>query len=304
MASLNAYVTSRESFVGRRSHHIRPTENQFSIIRLFGQARGPDPTSDGGLGGLTIDHRIRVFRSLFSLTTDHCLYGSIVQLQPEPAPDTITLRSILLGLATIAVATWYMTYFAGNLVKSYLPVAALIPFVLWVGINIGLNRFAPRFALSRIELLTIFSMMWIVGNLPAVGWGFYAVSLIPAPEFYASPENRLRDVVIPFLPDWLFLDANRPDVRAVYTGRHRGEPVPWVLWVRPFCGGLSAVSARSWPAFSAACSSSKQWQERERLVFPMSEFPVALLEGADEGRTPAVFRDKIFLDRVLVRGPA
>ena len=26
----------------------------------------------------------------------------------------------------------------------------------------------------------------------------------------------------------------------------------------------------------------------------MSEFPVALIEGADEGRVPAVLRDKIF----------
>ena len=98
--------------------------------------------------------------------------SSEIQAETSPAPDTITFRSILLGLVTIAVATWYMSYFAGNLVKSYLPVAALIPFVMWVGINVGLIHFAPRFALSRIELLTIFSMMWIVGSLPAVGWGF------------------------------------------------------------------------------------------------------------------------------------
>ena len=220
--------------------------------------------------------------------------SSEIQSETAPAPDTITFRSILLGLVTIAVATWYMSYFAGNLVKSYLPVAALIPFVMWVGINVGLIHFAPRFALSRIELLTIFSMMWIVGSLPAVGWGFYAVSLIPSPEFFASPENRLRDAVIPFLPRWFFLDANIPDVRAVYTGRHRGDPVPWLLWVRPFfwwfVGCISAVMA----GFFGSVLFFKQWQEKERLVFPMSEFPVALIEGADEGRVPAVLQDKIF----------
>ncbi len=218
--------------------------------------------------------------------------SSEIQSETAPAPDTITFRSILLGLVTIAVATWYMSYFAGNLVKSYLPVAALIPFVMWVGINVGLIHFAPRFALSRIELLTIFSMMWIVGSLPAVGWGFYAVSLIPSPEFFASPENRLRDAVIPFLPGWFFLDANIPDVRAVYTGRHRGDPVPWLLWVRPFfwwfVGCISAVMA----GFFGSVLFFKQWQEKERLVFPMSEFPVALIEGADEGRVPVVLRDK------------
>ena len=129
---------------------------------------------------------------------------------------------------------WYTSYFATNLVKSYLPVAALVPFVIWVGFNIALTRFAPRFALSRIELLTIFSMLWIIGNLPAVGWGFYAVSLIPSLEFYASPENRLREAVIPFLPDWLFLDAKLDIVRQVYTGLRKGDAIPWVMWAQPF----------------------------------------------------------------------
>ena len=216
------------------------------------------------------------------------------EISPGSALDKVTFRAVLLGLVTIVVATWYMSYFATNLVKSYLPVAALIPFVMWVGINIGLNQFAPRFALSRTELLTIFAMVWIVGNLPAVGWGFYAVSLIPSPEFYASPENRLKDVVIPFLPGWLFLDANLPDVRGVYTGRQFGDPMPWLLWVRPFFwwffGCVSALMA----GFYGSVLFYKQWQEKERLVFPMSEFPRALLEGADEGRVPIVFRDKIF----------
>ena len=38
------------------------------------------------------------------------------------------------------------------------------------------------------------------------------MSLIHSPEFYASPENRLREVVIPFLPDWLPLRADSEEV--------------------------------------------------------------------------------------------
>ncbi|MCZ6633882.1 MAG: hypothetical protein O7G87_10785 [bacterium] len=209
-------------------------------------------------------------------------------------PEKITFKAIVLGVVTIVAATLYMSYFATNLVKSYLPVAALIPFVIWVGFNVVLNRFAPRFALSRIELLTIFSMLWIIGNLPAVGWGFYAVSLIPSPEFYASPENRLREVVLPFLPDWLFLDAHLDIVRQVYTGLRKGDAIPWMMWAQPFfwwfVGCITALMA----GFFGSVLFYKQWEEKERLVFPMSQFPVALLEGADEGRVPTVFKDKIF----------
>ncbi|MCZ6633883.1 MAG: hypothetical protein O7G87_10790 [bacterium] len=211
-----------------------------------------------------------------------------------PAPERVTFRALVLGVITIGMAMWYTSYFATNLVKSYLPVVSLIPFVMWVGINMGLNRFATRFALSRTELLTIFGMMWLVGNLSATGWGLYAVSLFPGPEFYASPENRLREVVIPFLPDWLFLDANVPIVRQVYTGLRQGETVPWLLWARPFFWWFVACIAGLMAGFFGSVLFYKQWHEKERLVFPMSQFSVALVEGADEGRVPVVFRDRVF----------
>ena len=37
-------------------------------------------------------------------------------------------------------------------------------------------------------------------------------------EFFASPENRLRDVVIPYLPGWLFLNIADPRDYQIYTG--------------------------------------------------------------------------------------
>ena len=136
------------------------------------------------------------------------------QADNSATPENITFRAVTLGTIVVIAAAWYMSYYATNMSKSYLPVASLVPFVMCVGANVLLNQVAPRFALKRIELLTIFSMLWIIGNLPAVGWGFYAVSLIPSPEFWASPENRLRDTVIPFLPGWLFLDATGRNVVA------------------------------------------------------------------------------------------
>ncbi|MBT3604694.1 MAG: hypothetical protein HN521_16670, partial [Candidatus Latescibacteria bacterium] len=96
----------------------------------------------------------------------------------------VTGRAMLLGVLTIAVNTWYMTYFAGNLVKSFFPVAVLIPFVAWVVVNAGLKASMPRYALNRTELVTILGMVWVAGNLPAVGWALHSVSLVPSPEFY------------------------------------------------------------------------------------------------------------------------
>ena len=141
--------------------------------------------------------------------------------QPDSqSQKVITLRAVLLGIVTMLISTVYMDYHAGNLVKSYLPVAVVIPFLGWVLLNAFLKIFAPRLALEHNEILTIFGMVWVGGNLPAVGWALHSVSAIPAPDFFASPENRIREVVIPLLPQWLCF----PRLPGLQTG-HRRFPV-------------------------------------------------------------------------------
>ncbi|MDP6041250.1 MAG: hypothetical protein QGG64_22065, partial [Candidatus Latescibacteria bacterium] len=212
----------------------------------------------------------------------------------EQPGEQVTLRAMGLGVLTILVNTWYMTYFAGNLVKSYFPVAVLIPFVVWIVINAGLKTIWPRIALSRTELVTILGMTWVAGNLPAVGWALHSVSLVPSPEFYASPENRLREVAIPFLPEWLFLDARFPPVRQAYLGLPDGEMIPWLLWTRAFSWWLVGILSAVMAGFFVSVLFFKQWHEKERLVFPMAQFPTALLEERPGERLPAVFKDRLF----------
>ena len=161
-------------------------------------------------------------------------------IDPYPATQSreaqfVTLRAVLLGLVTMVISTLYMDNFARNLVKSYLPVAVLIPFVGWVVLNTLLRLTIPKAALSKNEILTIFAMVWVTGNLPAVGWAQHSVSLIPAPDFFASPENRVRDVIIPLLPKYLFLEPTRdPSIHQLYTGLQLGDEIPWFKWFRPF----------------------------------------------------------------------
>ena len=61
----------------------------------------------------------------------------------------------------------------GSFVHSQYPMAAFIPFVLWLFLNLVLKRLWPRLALHRGELLTIFAMTWVVGTIPQLGWATY-----------------------------------------------------------------------------------------------------------------------------------
>lgn len=201
---------------------------------------------------------------------------------------------MILGVATMAVSTVYMDYHAGNLVKSYLPVAVLIPFLGWVLLNAALKILLPRFAIERNELLTIFGMLWVAGNLPAVGWALHSVSAIPAPDFFASPENRIREVVIPLLPQWLFIETSDPSVRAIYTGLQPGDAIPWFKWFKPFFWWLVGCLAALMAALFGSVLFFRQWDEGERLVFPMSAFPVAMLDTSPGRRIPDILSNRVF----------
>ena len=155
------------------------------------------------------------------------------ETHPDVQDRGITLRAVMLGILTIALMTIYITHFAWNMIKNYMPVSALIPFVAWVGINAILKLVAPKRALSRTEMLTIFFMVWLVGNLPTTGWAGYLLGNISAPVHLASPENRVTDVIVPFLPDWLFMQKSPVVIGQLYGGLEPNTSIPWQPWIRP-----------------------------------------------------------------------
>ena len=76
-------------------------------------------------------------------------------------PARITLRSVLLGVVTIVALHIYTNHTglvmgSSALVKSQYPMAMLIPFFLWLFVNIVLKAFFPSAALSGKELLVIY----------------------------------------------------------------------------------------------------------------------------------------------------
>ena len=211
-----------------------------------------------------------------------------------PSPQGVTLRAFVLALLTIVGVCVFSTYYGRNLMKSFLPVTALLPLVVWVGINMVLKLTAPRLALSRTEVVTIFGIVWMVGTVPAIGWVGYLITDISAPAALSSPENRFWEVAGQYLPRWLFMERGSEVVERLYVGLGPGDPIPWGHWVVPlfwwFVGSLSLVMA----GFFASVLFYKQWLVNERLTFPLATFPLALLEESEGSRVPDVFKNWAF----------
>ena len=86
-----------------------------------------------------------------------------ISISESPLPDvasteTITVRGVILGVLSIAGMSLYITHYGGALIKSYLPVAIMVPFLMWVIGNCILKMVMPSLALTRVELLTILSI--------------------------------------------------------------------------------------------------------------------------------------------------
>ena len=213
--------------------------------------------------------------------------------------EGVTVRAVVLGVLTVAGMGVYYIYIRAG-VKTFLPVAALLPLVAWVGFNTVLKLTVPRIALSRTEVLTIFAMVWVASSISAMV--VYMTSNLSAPEHYASPENRVRDVVMPFLPGWLFPDPSPQVIGQLYTGLWPGESIPWSGWVRPlYWWGVGCVSALLAGIFGSTLF-YRQWHEKERLVFPMATFPLELLREEAGSGLPVVFRNRFFWTGFAITG--
>ncbi len=220
--------------------------------------------------------------------------------QSTGSESRITRRSLVLGLLTAAAIGVYgnsgeMVLHVGSLVKSNFPVSLILFFTIWIIINIVIARVAPRAVLSTTELMVIFAMTWVAGMMPGVGWMGYLIGYLPAPHFFATPENRWAELFLDELPHWAFTDPAPGIIDRFYFGLHSDESIPWSAWVMPVGWWFIGALAMSCAAFCVTVIFHRQWADAERLTYPLVSFPVDMIEGFEEGhRVPKILKNPVF----------
>lgn len=212
----------------------------------------------------------------------------------------VTLRSILWGIATAAILNIYSNYAgmvmgSSSLVKSQYSMAMLLSFTLWLFVNISLKFLLPRSAFTSTELLVIYTMGWIAGNIPMEGWAAYWTTTVAVPTYYVSPENRWGEVIFDILPWWALAEGSPDVIRPFYDGLTSTETIPWVGWVKPIFWVIISSLAVLTAGICLCIIFQRQWEDAERLTYPLGQFAVSLTSGFDEpARIPKIFRNKLF----------
>ena len=226
---------------------------------------------------------------------------------PRGVRSAITPRSLLIGtLAVVAICglTPYNDFVLPDTSLSavFLPLGlVLLQFLLIVGINAPLHRFAPTAALTTPELAVVSLMMLIASALP--NWGLMRF-LVPTPVAYfflGSYDAAFWQAFSALqLPAWLFPVDPGADGRAspivtwFFNSVPDGQKIPWAAWARP---------AAVWGVFAAAMLATlvamarmvlAQWMSNERLPFPLVQVQMALIEAPEHGRAlNPLFRSRL-----------
>ena len=207
------------------------------------------------------------------------------------ADRQITSRSIAIGGITIA-AIFYGIDIA---VKSQLPLIVIGAFMMWLFVNILLKWLMPAVALSRSELLTIFGMLWVAGTISGSGWMSYWALIMATPAYFDSAENQWADTIFDFMPWHVFPETEGRVIDAFWLGLPEGAPIPWDGWFGAASQWFTISVALVVFGFCIILLFQRQWEEKERLAFPLAQVPVELTAGVDGPRAvPEMLRSRLF----------
>ncbi len=167
--------------------------------------------------------------------------------------------------------------------------ASVVMALLLLGLlNLALRRLLPRWALSRGELLTIFSLLAVAQGIAGRDLGQSLIGVHTHAYWFATPENKWLDLFGEYLPRDLTV-SDPGALRRFYGGDSsllRSGDLP--LWLRPCGFWLVVTMGMTWVSLCLVSLLRRRWIEQEKLSFPLAQAPLIMTDqGGRLYRNPA-----------------
>jgi hypothetical protein len=203
----------------------------------------------------------------------------------------VTVKAVLVGLIVVVFINVWTThtemYVRGSrLTLAHFPLAL---FAVLLGV-LALNRWLR---LSVQELLVVISMGLVGAVIPVEGVVGFLVGIISSFHYFASPENQWADYLLPFLPTWL-IPQGSPAIWIQFfesIGLERG--IPWSMWALPLFWWSVFILATLWVTACVMVILRRQWQDHERLVYPLANVAMQMVNMEDHEGRP-LLRGRLF----------
>ena len=231
------------------------------------------------------------------------------------APRSFTVRAITAGAVGSLMIALGAVYAEHLIEGSYValdfstPGAVFLFFVLAFLANVTLGRLRRRWALNSGELIVAYIMMIVASAIPTMGLTGQLLPLIAAPYYYSTTENKWATHLWPNLQGqaafhigpwtltlprkgWL-TPTDITGIKQFYEGLAPGQHIPWGIWVKPLIAWLALIFALYLVMMCMMVILRRQWVERERLAFPLTQLPLEMVKGADGRPLTPFFRSAV-----------
>jgi hypothetical protein len=197
----------------------------------------------------------------------------------------VTARAAVLGFALVVAVSvgafyvelaWNKIYTFGSGVPAMAPVVLL--FLLSALMATPVLR---RVALTRRELLTVYSILLIGGPLVSHGILFWMIPKVIAYYYVARIQPLWETTFFPYVPMW-FAPTDPIMVEGFFQGHAR---VPWSAWWGPLGAWSSFFAAIFVCTLCAVALVQRQWISNERLTFPIAQIPLEMVRETNGGRS-------------------
>ena len=148
-------------------------------------------------------------------------------------------------------------------------------------VNVVVGAIHRPWALRRAELVVVYIIMILANGTHTLllSW----VCVMPAYFYYATPENNWAVLIHPYILDWLVVQD--PEAIKPFYEASEGDSggVPWQAWLGPLMSWLPLIIALHVGTLSLMVVLRRQWVERERLIYPLVQVPLAMIQDDERG---------------------
>jgi len=206
----------------------------------------------------------------------------------------VTPRAVVVGLLLSALFSVIVPYVDVYMSDTFLgschlpPGAVFVLLMLVLVVNPVLRLLGKRLAFDRAELLTIYCFLLFSLLVPGHGAENVFIPVAITPYYYANAENKWLDLFGNHLPSWT-APQSRSAVVGFFEGLQPGQSIPWGEWLVP----LAAWTVYSIGAYGLVLFLSvilhRQWDQAERIYYPLVRLPQQMVEHADRPFAPGSF---------------
>ena len=183
----------------------------------------------------------------------------------EITRSPFNIKTILTGVIFSIILTVMAQYSVNVVHDSYLAIdhmpagGIFIFFLLAILINPLLRLLSrDKISFSPTELLVVYTMVLITASVAEMGLGCQLLPILAAPSYYATPQNRWAELILPHIKPWM-MPKDIGVTAPFFEGLPKGVPIPWGAWALPLFSWGAFLMVLYFVTICAVSILRKEW---------------------------------------------